>query len=292
MPGMVEAEAMSESAIEVSPLSGALGAEVSGIDLAAPLSEKAIRDVRQAFLDHLVIVFRNQTLTPRKQVEIAHLFGKPAIYPFLKGLEGAPEVNELLKTEEQTVNFGGSWHSDTAYKEHPDMGTLLYALEVPPAGGDTLFANMYLAYEALSGGMKTLLEGLIAVYSSEKGYGGARKERMQSLAGLKDAVPEKVATFEAEHPVVRTHPETGRKGLYVSKSHTLCFKGMTEEESTPLIDHLAEFAVRPEFTCRVRWQPRTLAIWDNRCTQHFAVNDYSGKRRRMHRVTIEGDVPV
>jgi len=279
-------------AIEISPLAGAVAAEVSGIDLSAPLSERAIRDVHQAFLDHLVIVFRDQALTPSKQVEIAHLFGKPAIYPFLKGLDGAPEVNELLKTEEQTVNFGGSWHSDTAYKERPDMGTLLYALEVPAAGGDTLFANMYLAYEALSAGMKALLDGLIAVYSSEKGYGGARKERMKSLAGLKDKVPDEVAAFEAEHPLVRTHPETGRKGLYVGKAHTLRFKGMTEEESKPLIDYLAEFAVRPEFTCRVRWQPRTLAIWDNRCTQHFAINDYSGKRRRMHRVTIEGERPV
>jgi taurine dioxygenase len=283
---------MTYHAIEVKPLAGALGAEVSGVDLAGTLSERVLEEIQQAFLEHLVIVFREQILTPRKQVEIAHRFGNPAIYPFLKGLDDAPQVNEVLKTETDTVNFGGSWHSDTAYKERPDLGTLLYAHEVPRYGGDTLFANMYLAYEALSDAMKRLAAGLIAVNNSEKGYGGARKARLQGLAGLKDAVNEEIVTYEAEHPVVRTHPQTGRKGLYVSRSHTLRFKDMSVEESEPLINYLSDFAVRPEFTCRLRWQPRTLAIWDNRCTQHFAINDYQGQRRRMHRVTIEGDRPV
>lgn len=277
--------------IEIMPLTGALGAELTGVDLAAPLREPVIAEIRRAFLDHQVLVFRDQDLTPARQVEIARLFGKPAIYPFLKGLPDAPEVNELLKTETETVNFGGNWHSDTAYKPCPDLGTLLYALEVPNAGGDTLFANMYRAYDALSPGMKRLIDGLLAVNNSEKGYPGGRKARMQGLAGFKDAVRDEVALVEAEHPVVRTHPETGRKGLYVSRSHTLRFKDMSVEESEPLINFLADFAVRPEFTCRVRWAPRTLAVWDNRCTQHFAVNDYHGHRRRMHRVTIEGDRP-
>jgi len=277
--------------LEIEPLTTALGAEVRGIDLAADLAEPVLAQIRQAFLDHLVLVFRDQALTPSQQVGIARRFGTPAIYPFLKGHAAAPEVHEILKTEHETVNFGGNWHSDTAYKPCPDMATLLYALDVPRAGGDTLFANMYLGYEALSGAMKSLLDGLIGVYNSEKGYGGARKARMQSLAGFKDTIKDEIATFESEHPVVRTHPETGRRGLYVSKSHTLRFKDMTEEESAPLIDYLAEHAVRPEFTCRVRWAPRTLVIWDNRCTQHLAVNDYTGARRRMHRVTLEGDRP-
>jgi taurine dioxygenase len=274
--------------IEVNPLAGALGAEVSGIDLGQPLREAVLDEIHQAFLDHSVIVFRDQNLTPKDQVELARRFGKPAIYPFFKGLDEAPEVHELLKTETDTVNFGGSWHSDTAYKPCPDMATLLYALEVPAAGGDTLFASMYRAYEALSDGMKQLLDGLLAVNNSEKGYGGARKERLRGLAGIKDAVRDEIKTFEAEHPVVRTHPQTGRKALYLSKSHTLRFKDMSVAESDPLINYLSEFAVRPEFTCRVRWRPRTLVIWDNRCTQHFAINDYQGQRRRMHRVTIEG----
>jgi taurine dioxygenase len=282
---------MAYEILSVKPMAGALGAEVSGVDLAAPLDQAAIDEIRRALLDHLVIVFRDQHLTPRRQVDIARLFGTPAIYPFLKGLAAAPEVNELLKTETDTVNFGGLWHSDTAYKQCPDMGTLLYAQQVPAAGGDTLFANMYRAYDALSPAMKRMLDTLIAVYSSEKGYGGNRKARMKSLAGLTAAVKDEIATFEAEHPVVRTHPQTGRKGLYVSRSHTLRFKDMSVEESEPLINYLSDFAVRPEFTCRLRWAPRTLAIWDNRCTQHFAVNDYTGQRRRMHRVTIEGDRP-
>lgn len=277
--------------IEVKPIGGALGAEIFGIDLAADLREPAIVEIRRAFLDHLVIVFRDQAISPQRQVELARIFGQPAIYPFLKGLPEAPEVNELLKTEDERVNFGGNWHSDTAYKACPDLGTLLYALEVPQAGGDTLFANMYLAYEALSPGMQRLVDGLVAVNNSEKGYPGGRKARMQELAGFKTAVKDEVVLVEAEHPVVRTHPETGRKGLYVSRSHTLRFKDMSVEESEPLINYLSDFAVRPEFTCRVRWAPRTLTIWDNRCTQHFAVNDYFGKRRRMHRVTIEGDRP-
>jgi taurine dioxygenase len=282
---------MTSRSIEVKPLAGALGAEVSNVDLSAPLSNQVRDEIHQAYLNHLVIVFRDQDLTPQKQTEIAQIFGKPAIYPFLQGIDGAPEVNELLKTEQDTVNFGGSWHSDTAYKEHPDMGTLLYALEVPETGGDTQFTNMYLAYEALSGGMKKMLEGLTAIYSSEKGYSGKRAERMKSLGGLKDLVVVEVESFESEHPVVRTHPETGRKGLYISKSHTLRFADMTVEESTPLIDYLSTFAVRPEFTFRLQWEPRTLTIWDNRCTKHFAIDDYAGKRRRMHRVTIEGDRP-
>ena len=283
---------MTFQTIEVRPLAGALGAEVGNIDLSAPLSNQMRDEIHQAFLDNLVIVFRDQKLTPEKQVEIAGLFGKPAIYPFLQGLDGAPEVHELLKTAEDEVNFGGNWHSDTAYRECPDMGTLLYAHEVPDVGGDTLFTNMYLAYVALSDGMKEMLKGLTAIYSSEKGYDGKRAEKMKSLDGLKDAVQAEIETFESEHPVVRTHPETGQKALYVSKSHTLRFKDMTVEESTPLIDYLSTFAVLPEFTCRVDWQPQTLVIWDNRCTKHLAVDDYAGQRRRMHRVTVEGVKPL
>ena len=281
---------MSNAALEIKPITGTIGAEIGNVDFSRPLTAEQQGAITDALHDNLVIVFRNQKLTPTKQVEIAKLFGKPAIYPFLKGMDEAPEVSLLLKTENDTVNFGGSWHSDTAYKECPDMGTLLYAVDVPDAGGDTMFANMRLAYETLSDGMKRMLDGMTAIYSSEKGYGGQRAERMKKLQGMKDAVAD-IEAFESEHPVVRTHPVTGRKSLYISRSHTLRFKDMTVEESEPLINYLADYAVRPEFTCRVRWDPQTLAIWDNRATNHFAVNDYSGKVRRMHRVTIEGDRP-
>lgn len=282
---------MTYQSIEVQPLTGTMGAEIHGVDLAQDLSNQTKSEIHQAFLDHLMIYFRGQTLTHHRHVEIASQFGKPAIYPFLKGLDEAPEVNVLHKTEDDTINFGGVWHSDTTYKECPDMGTLLYAREVPPAGGDTLFANMYLAYETLSDGMKAMLDGLVAVNNSDKSYAGGRAASLQKIDGMKQSLEDEIATLESEHPVVRTHPETGRKSLFVNGAHTLRFKDMTEAESKPLIDYLCAHAVRPEFTCRLRWQPKTLAIWDNRCTQHFAVNDYSGKRRLMHRVTIEGDRP-
>ncbi|MCG8562858.1 MAG: TauD/TfdA family dioxygenase [Hyphomicrobiales bacterium] len=282
---------MTYDAIEVVPLTGALGAEVRGVDLSQSLSNRVKSQIHQAFLDHLMIFFRDQTLEPERHVEIARQFGKPAIYPFLKGLDSAPEINVLLKTEADTVNFGGVWHSDTAYKDCPDMGTLLYAHEVPLAGGDTLFANMYMAYEALSDGMKAMIDGLVAANNSDKSYIGGRAAGLRKLEGMKGDMKDRIDTLEAEHPVVRTHPETGRRSLYVNAAHTLRFKDMTQEESKPLIDYLCAHAVQPEFTCRLRWQPGTLAVWDNRCTQHFAVNDYSGHRRLMHRVTIEGDRP-
>lgn len=277
--------------IRVKPMTGALGAEIGNVDFSVPLGNRQCDEIHRALHDNLVVVFRRQKLTPRQQVDVAKKFGKPAIYPFLKGLEEAPEVNVLAKSPRDDANFGGSWHSDTAYKPTPDMGTLLYALEVPDAGGDTLFANMYLAYETLSDGMKDMLAGLTAIYSSEKGYAGNRAEKMKSLQGMKDAVAGTVESFESEHPVVRVHPVTGRKSLYISRSHTLRFKNMSVAESDPLINYLSDHAVRPEFTCRLKWEPETLAIWDNRCTNHFAVNDYRAKARRMHRVTLEGDRP-
>ena len=277
--------------ITIKRLAGAMGAEVRGVDLSKPLANEQIVDIHRAFLDHQMIYFRDQELTPKAQVDLARHFGKPAIYPFLKGLDGHPEVNALIKTEDDTHAFGSTWHSDTAYKERPDLGTLLYAVEVPEVGGDTMYANAYKAYETLSSGMKQMLDGLIGVFNSEKGYKGGRAAQVGKLGEMGKAVIP-TETFEAEHPIVRTHPETGRKALYVSRSHTLHFKDMTREESDPLINYLADHIVRPEFQCRLRWEAGTLAIWDNRCTQHHALNDYHGQRRHMHRVTIEGDRPV
>ncbi|MFT5507295.1 MAG: taurine dioxygenase [Hyphomicrobiaceae bacterium] len=277
--------------IDVKPLAGSMGAEIGGVDLSKPLANEQVADIHQAFHDHLMIYFRNQTLSPKAQVGLSQHFGKPAIYPFLKGLDGFPEVNALIKTEDDTKAFGGTWHSDTSYKERPDLGTLLYAVEVPPAGGDTLFTNAYQAYETLSAGMQEMLSDLIGVFNSDKLYAGGRAAQVTKLGEMGKAV---IATevFEAEHPIVRTHSETGRKALYISRAHTLRFKDMTVEESTPLINYLSDHIVRPEHQCRLRWEPGTLAVWDNRCTQHHALNDYQGQRRHMHRVTIEGDRPV
>ena len=265
----------------VAPVAGALGAEISGVDLARPLDEGTVAAIRRALLDRLVIFFRGQTLDPRSLAAAARAFGAPAPYPFVKGLDEEPLVIPVLKRPEETANFGGVWHSDTAYLERPPLGTLLYACEVPEFGGDTLFANMYLAYETLSEGMKRLLDGLRAVNVSDNAA---------ALAARPGAEADSPA-LAAEHPAVRVHPETGRRALYVNAAHTRRFAGFTEEESAPLLGWLFAHQTRPEFTCRFRWTPGALAFWDNRCAQHNAVNDYPGRRRLMYRVTLEGERP-
>lgn len=277
--------------MHITPISGALGAEIAGIDLSGELSNSDAAEVHDAFLAHRVLFFRDQKLTPPEFVRFANLFGEPDIYPFIKGLPDTPEVIDIIKTEDDTKNFGGSWHSDTSYMEHPALGTTLYALKVPKAGGDTLFANTTMAYEALSDGMKELLSSLIGVNSSEKGYQGGRAAGMARLDAMKGTFQPEARTYENEHPVVRTHPETGRRSIYVNRSHTLRFKDMTVQESAPIIDYLCDHMVRPEFTCRFRWRAGSIAVWDNRTTLHHAVNDYAGQRRHMQRITIKGDRP-
>ena len=271
--------------LEVRPIAGALGAEIHGVDLARPLDGEAVAEIRRAFLDHLVIFFRNQALAPRELLAFAERLGEPMEYPQLKGLPECPLITPVIKLEHERVNFGGIWHSDTAYLERPPMGSMLYALEVPPYGGDTLFASQYLAYDALSDGLKRTLAELVGVNTSTKADASRTREDRLREAGAE------LKVLVGEHPVVRTHPETGRRALYVNVGHTIGFKGWTEEESRPLLDHLFAHQVRPEFTCRFRWAPGSLAFWDNRCAQHNPVNDYHGFRRVMHRVTLAGDRP-
>ena len=282
---------MNALTIDVTPITSALGAEIKGVDLSQDLDDATFGAVHQALLDHRVIFFRDQNLTPVEQANFARRFGPLAPYPFLEGLPEAPEVIEILKTEHDAANFGGDWHTDMIYLPIPAMGTVLYAHEVPAAGGDTLFANTDLAFEALSDGMRSMLETMAGVNSGELTAGGGRAQYMKDQVGLKDQNTDTAVGMEAEHPIVRTHPETGRKALYLDIVHTVRFAGMTAEESRPLIDFLCNHIILPQFTCRFRWSPGALAVWDNRCTQHFAVDDYPGQRRRMHRVTIEGDRP-
>jgi taurine dioxygenase len=265
--------------MEVRRIAGALGAEILGVDLSRDVPAAAIRE---ALLEHQVIFFRDQSLTPAEFMAFARCMGNPVEYPFVKGIEGFPEVIEVKKLEHERHNFGGVWHSDTAYLEAPPMGSMLLARELPPYGGDTLFASQYRAYEALSEGMKRLLDGLVAVNSSAKADVTRTRE---------DRVKGYDKHFEAEHPVVRTHPETGRKALYVNFGHTVRFKDLTEAESAPLLGYLFRHQVQPEFTCRFQWRVGSLAFWDNRCTQHNPVNDYHGFRRVMHRITLAGDRP-
>lgn len=277
--------------MRIEPISGALGAEILDIDVSGELANSEAAAVRDAFHEHKVIFFRDQSLTPVAQKRFASLFGEPEIYPFIKGFDEAPEVIEILKTETDVKNFGGSWHSDTSYMPEPALGTVLHALETPQAGGDTLFANCAMAYDALSDGMKRMIAGLRAINSSENGYSGGRAKAMANLDAMKGTYNTAATVFESAHPVVRTHPETGWKSLYLNKSHTAHFEDMTREESRPLIEFLTDHMVRPEFTCRFRWRPGSIAIWDNRTTLHFAANDYAGKRRRMNRVVLKGDRP-
>lgn len=271
--------------IEVRPLAGALGAEVVGVDMAADLEDEVVREVRQAFLDHLVIFLRDQKVTPQEQVAFARRFGDPMEYPNLPGLSEEPLITPVVKLEHERNNFGGMWHSDTTYLPEPPMGTMLLALEVPPQGGDTMFANQYLAYEALSEGLRAALDGLTGINSSAKAEVSKTAEDR-----LKEAGVERKA-LSAGHPLVRTHPETGRKALYTSDAHTVAIEGWTEKESLALLRFLWEHQVKPEFTCRFRWQPGSLAFWDNRATMHNPINDYHGYRRVLHRVTLAGDKP-
>jgi len=272
---------------EIRPIGGALGAELHGIDLSADLSDETITAVRQALLDHLVIFFRDQELPPDRFLALARRFGTPIEYPFVKGIEGFPEIINVAKLEHEKINFGGVWHSDTTYLQEPPMATLLVARDVPEAGGDTIFANQYRALAALSDALRAKLASLRGVASSAKADASRTREDRIRSDGSADARK----LLVAEHPVVRTHPETGRKALYVNLAHTVAFSGMTEEESAPLLEFLFNHQIRPEFTCRFRWTPGALAIWDNRCAQHYAVNDYAGHRRIMQRITLAGDRP-
>lgn len=273
---------------EIHKLAGALGAEILGIDLGQPHAPEAVRALRAAWLEHGVLFFRDQVLDAERYMAFARSIGKPVEYPFVKGIEGHPEIIEVKKLEHEKQNFGGIWHSDTAYLARPPMASMLLARELPPVGGDTLFANMSLAWETLSNGMRKMLEGLRAVNTSSRADVTRTREDRIATDGRIEAKKE----YVAEHPVARTHPETGRKALYVNIAHTERFVGMSSEESAPLLEFLCRHQVRPEFTCRFAWRPGSLALWDNRCTQHNPVNDYHGHRRLMHRITLEGDVPA
>ena len=273
--------------IAVKPIAGALGAEIEGVDVGSGLEPETVAVVRQALLDHLVIFFRDQDITSDSFMAFARAFGEPAQYPLLPGIDGYPMINEIAKYENEANNFGGIWHADTTYLECPPMGSMLYALEVPPFGGDTLWANQYLAYETLSETMRGILDGLVAVSTSAKADVSKTREDMIRNAGEKASAIQRVA----EHPAVRTHPETGRRSLFLNVAHTSHFKGMTEAESAPILGYLFDHQVRPEFTCRFCWRKGSLAFWDNRASQHNPINDYHGYRRVMRRITLAGERP-
>ncbi len=279
---------MRNSSIDVQPIAGALGAEVTGVDLSGPLDSQAVAEIEAALYEHLVLFFREQEITPDQHLEFAGRFGEILRYPLVHGLEEHPDIVPILKLAHETINFGGVWHSDTAYLQEPPQAAILVARELPPTGGDTIWSNMYLAYEALSDGMKRLLEGLVAVNDADKAEAATAREDRYVENPRADSG---LATV-SEHPVIRTHPETGKKILFVNLAHTTRFADMTVAESRPLLDYLFQHQHRPEFSCRLQWEPGTVAFWDNRATQHNPINDYNGHQRLMHRITIAGERPV
>ena len=276
--------------LQVERISGALGAEITGVSLCEDLSESCIDEIRRALLDHPGHFFRDQSLSPSRQIAFARRFGPLEEHDFVKGMPEHPEIIRVVReADETTKNFGGSWHCDVTHQECPALGSILYAVDVPPYGGDTLFANQCLAWETLSSGMQKLLEGMVAVHSAR----GPFSPQGRSKDNWKNMQVETIdAAFEeTEHPVVRTHPEIGRKMLFVNRTFTIRLKEMTEDESKPLLEYLFRHACQDRFTCRFRWTPGAVAFWDNRAVLHHAVNDYPGFRREMRRVAISGDRP-
>ncbi|HVH81650.1 MAG TPA: TauD/TfdA family dioxygenase [Stellaceae bacterium] len=278
---------MSYETITVKRIAGALGAEVAGVDLRQPLSNRQWSEIHDAFLAHCAIYIRGQELGGDDLIRYARYYAEPAFYPFAEGLPEYPQIFEIRKEPEQRKNVGALWHSDTTYLEKPPIATMLYAREIPAYGGDTLVANQYLAYEALSSGMRRMLDGLTGIYSAGPDRTGREENKHMRMRNT-----DKAELYQAEHPVVRTHPETGRKALYVSEEHTIRFKGMTEDESRPLVEFLQAHCTRPEFTARIRWEKGTVGIWDNRCVQHLAINDYHGQRRVMWRLPVGAEAVV
>ncbi len=274
--------------MRVEPLTGVIGASVTDIDLAAGLSDAQVSELRDAWLEHLVLFIRDQQITPAQQMAFAWQIGEPDTYPFLKGLDGFPQITEVLKKEDEKINFGGVWHSDTTYQTCPPMATMLYAKEIPPVGGDTLFANQYAAYDSLSEGLRRTIENLRGLSNAGNKAVSATREARIDEQGTGTSSDE----LRAWHPVVRVHPETGRRSLFINPAHTIRFEDWSPADSKGLLETLFAAQTREEFCCRFRWQPGDLALWDNRCTLHYPVNDYHGHRRLLHRITLKGDAPV
>ena len=273
------------SEIIINPTSGSIGAEISGVDLSIDLSDTVFSEIRQTFIEHGLIFFRNQELTPEDHLRFAKRWGEININRFFAKVEGYEQIAEVKKDPDQEINIGGAWHTDHSYDQIPAMGSILLARETPKTGGDTLFANMYKAYESLSDGLKGTLERMNACHSSRHVFG--------AHAGYAEATNQRIgnpelATQDAIHPVIITHPESKRKALYVNPEFTVNFEGWTKEESKPLLNYLTEHSTKSEHIARFNWEPGSIAFWDNRCTWHFALNDYPGEKRLMHRITVEG----
>ena len=272
---------MSYQAIRVEKLTPLIGAEILGPDLSKPIDERTFKEIHEALTDNGVIFFRDQHLTPDQHKAFGRLFGELHMHPAApKELEDHPEILVIHADEKSKHVAGEVWHTDVSCDPEPPMGSVLYMHELPPVGGDTLFASMYAAYDALSEPMKRFLEPLTAMHEGEHVYRG------------RYGIDDKGKTFpKAEHPIVRTHPVSGRKGLYVNSGFTTRIVQLERSESDAVLQFLYRHIETPEFQCRFRWQVNSIAFWDNRCVQHHAMWDYFPQRRHGHRVTIKGDKP-
>ena len=273
---------MSYETIKVEPLSPVIGAEIHGVDLSRPLGNQAFEEIHRALMEHLVIFFRDQEIDLDQQKAFGRLFGKLHIHPTAPAPEGHPEILVIKADESSKAVAGNRWHSDVSCDPEPPMGSILHMRKLPPSGGDTMFANMYAAYEALSGPMKRFLDGLSAWHESEHVHRGT----------LGHKIAEGKIYPKNLHPVVRTHPETGRKALFVNSGFTTRIDGLGEKESRAVLDMLFDHVRTPEFQCRFRWREKSIAFWDNRSTQHYACWDYFPHSRLGYRVTVCGTKPV
>ena len=279
------------TALAVEPVAGALGASVTGIDLAQVSAPDELNGLRQALADHLVIFLPDQTLDLDDLERVTDLLGGRDVTPFVDPLEDRPYVIRVIKEPNDALNFANAWHSDLSYLPEPPAYTLLHAWDVPDHGGDTVWSNQYLAYDTLSRGLKSTLEGLRAVHSAGMAYGtGGLLDQVKDLTSMAIA-PSPDAYAEHVHPAVIVHPVTGKKALYLDPVYTTRFEGWTKEESRALLEQLYRHSINENFTCRLRWSVGTLAIWDNRCTMHNALNDYAGVRREMYRTSVKGGPP-
>jgi taurine dioxygenase len=279
--------------MESKPLAGAFGVEVTGVDLSQPSDDALCGALRRLLLEHRLLVLRDQSLDALALRDLGRRFGSLDRHPFIESVPDVPEVVAVVKEAGEKQNFGGAWHSEVSFYEAPAMGTLLYAVEVPDEGGDTLLADAIQAYAALPEALRSEIDDLEGLHSAEHvyGVGGAYQRRAsQDGSGTRTRDME-AARGHVAHPVVRTHPETGEKILYVNLAFTIGIEGMPTDEARALLNRLVAHATKPEFVTRLNWKPGTLAIWDNRSTQHYALNDYSGERREMLRVVVEGDRP-
>lgn len=272
--------------MHVEPYAGALGATVSDLNLTQPLSDDGLAGLRQALLDHEVLFFRDQDLSPEAHARLADYFGPPQHHEAYDHVEGYPQIT-ILENDAERPSKIEMWHADMTFRKHPPLGSILHGVIIPAKGGDTMFASMSAAYEGLSDKMQNLLSGLTAIHDFSYGF----KESLAEPGGQERLAPMVRDNPPVEHPVVRVHPESGKKSLYVNCLFTVGIKGMSEKESRALLNFLFEHMTADEFACRFKWQSHSIAFWDNRIVQHKPVNDYYPQHRKMQRITIDGDTP-